>query len=72
MATRVEKKYRTESLITINNVFNYLDKYVKSKGKLAESERELVEDIATELDYFLNKNGISDEELRQAVERYRK
>ena len=37
MATRVEKKYRTESLITINNVFNYLDKYVKSKGKLAES-----------------------------------
>jgi DNA-directed RNA polymerase subunit F len=69
MATRVEKKYRTESLITINNVFNYLDKYVKSKGKLAESERELVEDIATELDYFLNKNGISDEELRQAVER---
>lgn len=71
MATRVEKKYRTESLITINNVFNYLDKYVKSKGKLAESERELVEDIATELDYFLNKNGISDEELRQAVERRR-
>jgi hypothetical protein len=69
MATRVEKKYRTESLIAINNVFNYLDKYVKSKGKLAESERELVEDIATELDYFLNKNGISDEELRQAVER---
>lgn len=71
MATRVEKKYRTESLITINNVFNYLDKYVKSKKKLAESERELVEDIATELDYFLNKNGISDEELRQAVERRR-
>lgn len=71
MATRVEKKYRTESLITINNVFNYLDKYVKSKGKLAESERGLVEDIATELDYFLNKNGISDEELRQAVERRR-
>ena len=69
MATRVEKKYRTESLITINNVFNYLDKYVKFKGKLAEAERELVEDIATELDYFLNKNGISDEELRQAVER---
>lgn len=71
MATRVEKKYRTESLITINNVFNYLDNYVKSKGKLAEAERELVEDIATELDYFLNKNGISDEELRQAVERRR-
>ena len=71
MATRVEKKYRTESLITINNVFNYLDKYVKSKGKLAESERELVEDIDTELNYFLNKNGISDEELRQAVERRR-
>ena len=71
MATRVEKKYRTESLITINNVFNYLDKYVKSKGKLAESERELVEDIATELDYFPNKNGISDDELRHAVERRR-
>ena len=71
MATRVEKKYRTESLITINNVFNYLDKYVKANKKLSEPERELVEDIATELDYFLNKNGISDEELRQAVERRR-
>lgn len=69
MATRVEKKYKTESLVMMNKVLNYVNDYIGSKKKLAEPERQLTENVVTEIDYFLNKNGISDEELRQAVER---
>lgn len=69
MATRVEKKYKTDSLVMMNKVLNYVNDYIGSKKKLAEPERQLTENVVTEIDYFLNKNGISDEELRQAVER---
>lgn len=69
MATRVEKKYKTDSLVMMNKVLNYVNDYIGSKKKIAEPERQLTENVVTEIDYFLNKNGISDEELRQAVER---
>lgn len=69
MATRLEKKYKTESLVMMNKVLNYVNDYIGSKKKIAEPERQLTENVVTEIDYFLNKNGISDEELRQAVER---
>ena len=69
MATRLEKKYKTESLVMMNKVLNYVNDYIGSKKKIAELERQLTENVVTEIDYFLNKNGISDEELRQAVER---
>lgn len=69
MATRVEKKYKTDSLVMMNKVLNYVNDYIGSKKKLAEPERQLTENVVTEIDYFLNKNGISDEVFRQAVER---
>ena len=71
MATRVEKIYKTNTLQVFNKILNYVNDYKNKKKRLAEPERTLLEDIVTEIDYFFNKNNITDEELRTAVEKGR-
>ena len=65
MATRVEKKYKTDSLVMMNKVLNYVNDYIGSKKKLAEPERQLTENVVTEIDYFLNKNKFLPIKLRK-------
>ena len=67
MATRIEKIYKTNSLVAINNILNYVKEYIEKKKKIGEAEKEFIEDVTTEIDYFFNKNGITDLELRNAV-----
>ena len=69
MATRVEKIYKTNTLIVFNNILNSVNNYVSSKKKIAESEKVLIKGITTELDSFFKKNNITDQELRKAVEK---
>ena len=69
MATRVEKIYKTNTLIVFNNILNSVNDYVSSKKKIAESEKVLIKGITTELDSFFKKNNITDQELRKAVEK---
>lgn len=69
MATRIEKIYKSNSIKTFNTVLNYVNDYVQTKKKMGEKERELCENVATEIDYFFNKNDITDEEIRAAVNR---
>lgn len=67
MATRIEKIYKTNSLVTFNNILNYVKEYIEKKKKIGEAEKEFIEDVTTEIDYFFNKNGVTDVELRNAV-----
>ena len=69
MATRTEKIYRTNSLKLLNNVLNFIDEYRTSKKRIDKKECELIKNITTDIDKFFNKNSITDEELRVAVER---
>jgi hypothetical protein len=69
MATRTEKIYRTNSLKLLNNVLNFIDEYRASKKRIDKKECELIKNITTDIDKFFNKNSVTDEELRIAVER---
>ena len=69
MATRVEKIYKTNSLVVFNNILNSVNSYISSKKKLPESEKNLIKEITAEIDCFFDKNNITDGELRKAVEK---
>lgn len=71
MATRIEKIYKTNSLVLVNDILNLIKEYAEKNQKMTKREGELCKTIIKEIDYFLIKNSVTDAELRNAVEKGR-
>lgn len=69
MATRTEKIYKTNSLKLLNDILNSITEYKNTKKRIDKKECELIKNITFDIDKFFNRNSITDEELRIAVER---
>jgi len=69
MATRIEKIYKTNSLVLLNDILNLIKEYAEKNPKMTKRESEFCREIVKIIDKFLNKNNVSDAELRNAVEK---
>ena len=76
MATRIEKIFRTNTVLTMNNILNEVCEVVatlKDKPKDANKEREqikvLLRSIAKTVDKFFQDESVTDEELQRAIKK---
>lgn len=69
MATRIEKIYKTNSLILVNDILNLIKEYAEKNPKMTKREAEFYKSIIKTIDNFLIKNSVTDAELRNAVEK---
>ena len=69
MATRIEKIYKTNSFVLLNDILNLIKEYAEKNPKMTKREAEFYKEIIKTINSFLNVNNISDAELRNAVEK---
>lgn len=69
MATRIEKIYKTNSLVLVNDILNLIKEYAEKNPKMTKREAEFYKSIIKIIDNFLIKNSVTDAELRNAVEK---
>lgn len=69
MATRIEKIYKTNSLVLVNDILNLIKEYAEKNQKMTKREAEFYKSIIKTIDNFLIKNSVTDAELRNAVEK---
>lgn len=69
MATRIEKIYKTNSLVLVNDILNLIKEYAEKNPKMTKREAEFYKSIIKTIDNFLIKNSVTDAELRNAVEK---
>ena len=67
MATRIEKIYKTNSLVLVNDILNLIKEYAEKNPKMTKREAEFYKSIIKTIDNFLIKNSVTDAELRNAV-----
>ncbi len=69
MATRIEKKYRSNSLKLINNILKLIKEYAESMPIMGNNEALFCKSIIDTIQNFMFINQITDEEIKKAVER---
>ena len=71
MATRIEKKFRSNAICTMNSILNEINSLIENKkAKTSCKEWATVSsNIAQSISGFYQKNNITDKEIYQAVER---
>lgn len=67
MATRIEKKFKRNTICTMNKMLQELSENLKNNKKISKGECELSKKIIKTIDDFYSKNGISDKEIEDAV-----
>ena len=68
MATRIEKVYRTNSIKLLNDILQEVSDNIQPSSKYTKIQfAELCKSISKKICTFIDKNGISDGDLRRAV-----
>lgn len=68
MATRIEKIYKTNSLKLLNDILQEISNNIKPESKYTKTQfAELCKTISNKICVFIDKNNITDKDLREAV-----
>lgn len=70
MATRLEKIFRTNTIYMANEILNEINTFLESNTKSSKKEWAVVySNIARSICGFYEKNNITDEEIKAALNR---
>lgn len=73
MATRIEKIFRSNTIVAMNSILNDVSNCVENLKEQKRISKPEISDsllkVAQTIDNFFIKNNISDEEIAKAVER---
>lgn len=71
MATRIEKKFRTNTICLMDSILNEINTIIQNKkAKTSAKEWAIVsQNIAHSICGFYTKNNITDEEIRTAIKK---
>lgn len=68
MATRIEKKFKRDVLITMNDLLQEISENINTKNKIFQKkELDLSRKIIKKINSFYSRNSITDEQIQVAV-----